>query len=270
MKHTAKSFIALLALVSSAPFAATATVADEEPDTVSFASIPINDNDEVSDPEDNDISVSPLSDEHFALPFSKTGKKKVQMRFLRNFYAGMAWGTDHYPGLKNGWEVAVAEVIGIGWTPAKKGPTIAIGLGAGWRGMAAARGWLMERQESGRLDMRPAHTAQGERRSSMQMFSFTIPVSITQPLYKDFAVSAAGIVNLNTYATAHTQLDTPECRYDTDIRRLHQRPLTIDIMGTIGWRDHVGLYVKYSPLGWFTTPNGPRFHTMSVGVNFAF
>lgn len=211
----------------------------------------------------------------FKLPFGRSHtSKKVNFRFLRGILFGMAWNTSHYPGIKNGWEAMITEVAGVSWTPSRMAPTFAIGLGVGWRFWAAQRNWMMARDEAGALQLAPVEPeAQGDKvcRSRIQSFSLTVPVTITQPIYKDFAVQVGALVNFNTYTTAHTKVEQADgIRINTDIQRLHQRPLTIEWMASLGIREYAAVYVKYSPMGMFTAPNGPKFKSLSVGLNLSF
>ena len=58
-------------------------------------------------------------------------------------------------------------------------------------------------------------------------------------------------------------------RVQESIKKLHQRPVTVDFLAQLNWRG-VGLYVKYSPCQVINPDWGPDFSSLSTGVSLGF
>ena len=115
--------------------------------------------------------------------------------------------------------------------------------------------------------------------SRIKVFSLYLPLRYTVNLSDDWALSAGAILNFNTYASVETHykevtnfptLDTKvTSRVQESIKKLHQRPVTVDFLAQLNWRG-VGLYVKYSPCQVINPDWGPDFSSLSTGVSLGF
>lgn len=105
--------------------------------------------------------------------------------------------------------------------------------------------------------------------SRLKIFSLTFPFQYTYSFAKNWNVSAAAILNLNTYGSLKTRY-TVEGKDAKDFqKKIHQKPTSVDFMGSISWHGF-GLYVKYAPFNVLQTDLGPSFSGISTGFVVGF
>ena len=158
---------------------------------------------------------------------------------------------------------------------------VSVSFGFNWRNYRMTGHNRFVKDGSGYLTVEPypAAVASSAEFSRIKVFSLYLPLRYTVNLSDDWALSAGAILNFNTYASVETHykevtnfptLDTKvTSRVQESIKKLHQRPVTVDFLAQLNWRG-VGLYVKYSPCQVINPDWGPDFSSLSTGVSLGF
>lgn len=202
-----------------------------------------------------------------SLPFLKE-KPKSPTRFIwgRDLYIGVAVPVDAPHGLNGSVEAGLGCIGGIEFAPWHKGPEFSIGVGFHYRLYTLHHSQVFDVTDH-RLSIVPVEADKVSSR--LHNFGFQIPFAIFQPLAKDFGITVGVAAMFNTYTRAASDHIVGDKRYHRSMRGLHQRLLTPELFARIGWKDNIGLYVRYSPTPLFETQWGPQFRTISAGVTIA-
>lgn len=231
---------------------------------------------EKSDTATNDI----ISENIFAdLPFLNNRKKQratnghfKPQRYVtafRNIYWGWNFAYDGKAGVKNCFEVGVAEFIALDWKPWRQGPDFRVGLGFGMKRFLAADN-LMFGKDADRLILTPAFPDARDVKAHWDVWTFHLPLMVSQSICKDFGVAFGAIVNFNTYSKAWSQHELDGVRYRETFKGLQQRLLTAELIGIIGIRGGIGFYAKWNPVPLMRPCFGPEFKSWSMGVSLNF
>ena len=188
---------------------------------------------------------------------------------LKNAYWGWTFNYHGKAGIENSFEVGVAEVIAIELQPWRNGPKFDIGAGFGMRRYIAGKDMIFNKVGDKLIAM-PVDEDSHLDHSRWDVYTFHVPLMITQNLYKSFGISAGAIVNFNTYGEVSSQWEKDGVRFKETIKGLQQRLLTVDIIGIIGFTGWIGAYVRWSPMNVMQPYYGPNFKSWSIGatVNF--
>lgn len=192
-------------------------------------------------------------------------RHRTQLVYGRDFYIGGAMPVSAPHGLSSSIEVGMGYIGGLEFTPWQKGPEFTIGLGFHYRQYTLHYGQIF-RAHDHRLEIIDAGTDNVSSR--LRNFGFQIPLSIYQPIYKDFGVTVGAAAVFNTFTRAASDYTIGDTHHHQSYRGLHQRLLTADIFASFGWKSNLGFYVRYSPSSIFTSQWGPEFKTISFGVTF--
>lgn len=208
------------------------------------------------------------------LPFFSTHKEKyhnsgsrVSIDWFDNFYVGGLIGLDRPKGMRGGWEIGVDNLAGIFWHTGKQGPVFSLGAGLGYRSTNFGKGTMLS-QEGKRLIVVPCDDEITSASSRLHLFRLSVPFMITQSLGCGFALRVGAILNLNTYTSATTKIKTGNKSSKDSFHSLQQRFATPDFLGSLVLCDHLGVYVRWSPVPLFSEQWGPRFKVITVGVNY--
>ncbi len=196
-------------------------------------------------------------------------KAKRTITAMRNLYWGRNFAYDGKSGIKNSFEIGIAEVIAVEFQPWRRGPLFRVGLGFGMKRWHTADG-LYFGKDGDCLTIVPAITDASNIKSKFDVWSFHVPLMVSQPIYKSFTFAAGVLLNFNTYSKASTSFETADVRYSETFKGLQQRLLTPEIIGIIGFRDAIGFYAKYNPVPVMRSQFGPSFKSWSMGVSIAF
>ncbi len=88
---------------------------------------------------------------------------------------------------------------------------------------------------------------------------------------KKFTFGLGPVMNFNTYASIKNRYRDADGNKHKDVyKQIHQRPITVDIMGELSIYNKVSIYAKYSPMSILnsTYGDGINFHPVSFGVYF--
>lgn len=206
----------------------------------------------------------PASDECDNKPF-KTRRYFTGMKYV---YWGWNFNYDNKAGIKNSFEIAAADLIGIDWCTSRK-TTLGVGLGFGFNRVTTDDKMLFVKD----MDALAVASAPDEAEvdfARWDTWRFQIPLMFSQKLAGDFGFGLATIVNFNTYSTATNRYKIDRTRYTETIKGLNQRLVTVDFMATLGFVNGIGAYVKWSPMTAMQNLYGPSFRNFSIGVNLNF
>lgn len=146
---------------------------------------------------------------------------------------------------------------------------VSISFGIGWRNyrMAGRTRFVKDADGSIAADAYPERADIGFSR--LKTFSLFFPLRYTFGVSRDFRVSAAAVLSLNTYGSLKTcyVLDGKKSRIID--KNIHQRPVSVEFQADAAWR-FLGVYVRYSPCDLLKKSFGPGFKPLSVGVKIFF
>lgn len=208
---------------------------------------------------------------------------KWSFKFCKRIYIG---GTIDTEGPVNmaywrSFEVGFLDFVGVEYSPWRKGPRFSIGAGYGYKHLSTHKDTdkTLFRDTDGNMTINPSPENTTDQLSSIGILHFDIPLMITQPFTKHWAVSVGASVNFNTYVTGSTKYKvlgenefglTPGHKVEETYKHLRQRPVTFDFMASVGHLDEIAFYARYSPMSVFKDGAGPKFKTLSLGLLIAF
>lgn len=188
---------------------------------------------------------------------------------LRNIYWGWNFAYDGKAGIRNCWEAGVAELISIDWKPWRNGPDFRIGAGFGMKRFVTADN-LVFAKSGDCLVFKNVNEEARDVKSRWDVWTFHVPLMISQGIYKDLGIAFGTLLNFNTYSSARTQVEIDGIRYRETFKGLQQRLFTAELIGIIGLREGIGLYAKWSPMPIMRSAYGPEFKTWTLGVSVNF
>ena len=160
--------------------------------------------------------------------------------------------------------------VGLSWLadcrPFGKQNVWSIGFGSFWRTYRLSKDnhWL---KVNDALSMAPYNKGQEETSTSLDVTSIGIPVMYTH--YFDskqkWGLTLGAIVNWNCYARAKNHYEVGDIEYDEAIKKIGQRPITIDGIAIVRIPSCPDIYCKYCPMEFFKDGRGPTMHQLSFG-----
>lgn len=198
----------------------------------------------------------------------KPFKPRRDFTVMKYIYWGWNFNYDSKAGIKNSFELATADLIGIDWYTSRK-TTLGIGLGFGFNRVTTADKMLFVK-DGDALMVAPASSNTEVDFARWDTWRFQVPLMLSQKLSGNFGFGLATIVNFNTYSTATNRYEIDRIRYTETIKGLNQRLVTVDFMATLGFVNGIGAYVKWSPMTAMQKLYGPSFRNFSIGVNLNF
>ncbi len=215
----------------------------------------------------------------FELPFGigkkedvdKFSAKRLRTYFflLGNVYLGQRFNYSDKGNVKNSIEGGWRDVIGMGWSLGKTGPSFSIGAGFGFQRYQARDGFVYAKDGSN-LVIVPAAEGCTVKSTELNVFNIQVPLIFSVPLGSEVKFSAGAVGCFNTYARAHTEIQKGNSKYKTTYKGLQQRLFTAELSCTLGLFDIIGVYASWSPMTLFQSPYGPQLKSWSIGaiVNF--
>lgn len=235
---------------------------------------------EVSVDNNNDISNFDADEFRLKLPFTKTDKSepiepKSKSKKTRRYVTGLkygywGWNFNYHnkTGIKNAFEVGVADIIGIDWCTSRK-TTLGVGIGFGYS-RVTSNDYMLFAKDGDALTLTVAPENAKVDFARWDTWHIHVPLMYSQKLTGDFGFALATIINFNTYATATNRYTIDRTRYTETIKGLNQRLLTVDVMASVGLINYIGFYAKWSPMTSMQSQYGPSFRNFSIGVNVNF
>lgn len=205
---------------------------------------------------------------NFGLPLSKSGKSQWD---LISTGLGIGWVTpvnsspflDTSMGrsLEFTWGIA----LGVRWSYGRH--AIASGLGFDWRNYSLKKDCYFHKEEDGGITLLPFEQGVSERSSRLQTFSLQIPVLYHLSFGKrsQFSFYAGPVLNFNTGGHISTKYTIGSDKISIKTGKIHQSPVTVDLMGGIGWRSF-SIYARYAPMKVLRSSAGLDFRSFSTGI----
>lgn len=204
-----------------------------------------------------------------SLPFLREQRRqKSEVSWLAHTYIGICMPVDGPDGLDQSVDVGFGKLVGLNYTPWKKGPTFSFGVGFFLQKFALHRNQMFA-MDGKQLIITDAPEGATDKHVRLFNFGFDVPLTVTQEISHGFKFSAGVIGKFNTYTTASNKFTVDGRSYEQSFKGLQQRILTYDIYGAVGW-DDFALYFRYAPVSMFKSGNGPQFDVISFGVNLGF
>lgn len=213
-----------------------------------------------------------IADKHKKRAATHPGRKfrpKRNVTAMRNIYWGWNFAYDGKAGIRNCFEAGVADVIAVEWKPWRQGPEFRIGAGFGFKRFRTADN-LVFTKEGDRLAFREADNEATDIKSHWDVWTFHVPLMMSQRICNKFGVAFGTMLNFNTYSKAQTQMEINGTRYRETFKGLQQRLFTAELVGIIGFRGIIGCYAKWSPMPVMNTCFGPEFKNWTLGVSLNF
>lgn len=202
-----------------------------------------------------------------SLPFLKEkAKKRVNVVWGNQTYIGIAFPTAAPDGLDQSIEVGMGQFVGLS-RKFGKSTEISLGLGFHYQQYALHGHQIFDCQDR-RLMIVDCPEAAAKPTSRLRNFGLQIPLTLTRKLAGDFGFAIGAALKLNTFTKATSSYHISDTTYKRDFKGLNQNVIGVDLYAAVGLIDDIGLYVRYTPTKIFSSSNGPRFETISVGVTF--
>lgn len=206
------------------------------------------------------------------LPFYTSEQNENSQKVSRNivgFEHGF-WGwrfNYHDKGeVKNSYEVGFKQLIGIAWSKGKiHSSTFSIGLGFSRQRYHAQDGFAYYK-EGDKISLMPIFSGQQVKSSHMDVWSINVPVIYKQSFAHNLHFCIGGIMNLNSYASAQTEIREGKLKQKVKLKGLQQNLFTADAYASLGF-DFISVYVAWSPMNLFKRCYGPELRAWSIGVD---
>lgn len=203
-----------------------------------------------------------------AFPFTLARHRHALFKttYFNNMILGAAIPVSAPAAVKASVEFGILDVVGAAWRPWYHGPEFSVGVGACYRQFAVGDRMRLDCVDRQLMLVPLGDDTVDKYSSRMRFWSFTLPVTVRQNIYRSLSVMAGAVVNFNSYTMASTSYHrTDGYSVDSKFRGLHQRLVTVDVMASLNISD-IGVYVKYSPMRMFSEGWGPDMRAISVGL----
>ncbi len=188
-----------------------------------------------------------------------------------DFYAGAHIPLSGDDGLsKTGWQIGMLNVAKLQWRLSGSGTALSLGIGWQYSYLNIGDGLMGTRTADGAYLLQPIPAEYSKVKTSLRNFAVQFPLLLSQRLSGRFTFEAGGVMMLNTYTTGNRSWTDGDVNSKLQLKNLHQRLLTVDVMARLGWRGRFAVYVRYSPMQLFSTAYGPQFNPISVGGSLGF
>lgn len=196
---------------------------------------------------------------------NRNKKIRREISGFEHIYWGWRFNYNDKQQVKNCFEVGVRHLIGVTWNRGRKTPAFSIGAGLGMMRFLAKDGYTYGKNGDAVI-FQPIGNGVEVDNSRLDVWRFHVPVMMTIPLGKNGAFCLGGVVNLNTYASAVTQVYDGDYRNKIKYKGLQQNLITADIYTSISIGG-VGVYATWSPTALFKNGYGPQLKSWSIGVD---
>ncbi len=191
------------------------------------------------------------------------------MRFLKNIYVGVNMPVGPGKNLKAGWEIGVGEVLGFGYTPNKGATVFSVGFGFCYRSLNTSNDMIFCKYGDV-LSLEGVPSDIEDPSATLSFWQLQFPLLLSQTISGKVGFNFGVLLNLNVAASGQSRWQNGETLVKCDLEGLHQRFFTPDVFATVGIRNILGAYVKFSPMNAMNRYVGPRMSMISAGLNFNF
>ena len=163
------------------------------------------------------------------------------------------------------WTIAEIEKYGYG-----KHNGFSIGFGVNWRNFRIDGRSKFVKLDDGTITEEGLPTGYDNDFSRIKVFSLTIPV-MWKYRTKQVTFGLGPVFNINTYASIKNRYwDADGEKHKQIFKKIHQRPITVDIMAEVSFHNWFSIYGKFSPMTILnsTYANDVNFQPVSFGIYF--
>jgi hypothetical protein len=163
------------------------------------------------------------------------------------------------------WTIAEIEKYGYG-----KHNGFSIGFGVNWRNFRIDGRSKFVKLDDGTITEEGLPAGYDNDFSRIKVFSLTIPV-MWKYRTKQVTFGLGPVFNINTYASIKNRYwDADGEKHKQIFKKIHQRPITVDIMAEVSFHNWFSIYGKFSPMNILnsTYANDVNFQPVSFGIYF--
>jgi hypothetical protein len=202
-----------------------------------------------------------------------TGYPMKQRNLSSRLGFGLCYGANaDYKGpqsVGSSWEImwTIAEIEKYGYG---KHNGFSIGFGVNWRNFRIDGRSKFVKLDDGTITEEGLPAGYDNDFSRIKVFSLTIPV-MWKYRTKQVTFGLGPVFNINTYASIKNRYwDDDGEKHKQMFKKIHQRPITVDIMAEVSFHNWFSIYGKFSPMTILnsTYANDVNFQPVSFGIYF--
>jgi hypothetical protein len=226
----------------------------------------------------NYVSEQSINKETWSFDFVKskshgTGYPLKQKNLSSRLGFGLCYGANaDYKGpqsVGSSWEImwTIAEIEKYGYG---KHNGFSIGFGINWRNFRMDGRSKFVKLDDGTITEEALPAGYDNDFSRIKVFSLTIPV-MWKYRTKSVTFGLGPVLNINTYASIKNRFwDADGEKHKQMFKKIHQRPITVDIMAEVSFHNWFSIYGKFSPMTILnsTYANDVNFQPVSFGIYF--
>ena len=226
----------------------------------------------------NYVSEQSINKETWSFDFVKskshgTGYPLKQKNLSSRLGFGLCYGANaDYKGpqsVGSSWEImwTIAEIEKYGYG---KHNGFSIGFGINWRNFRMDGRSKFVKLDDGTITEEALPAGYDNDFSRIKVFSLTIPV-MWKYRTKSVTFGLGPVFNINTYASIKNRYwDADGEKHKQIFKKIHQRPITVDIMAEVSFHNWFSIYGKFSPMTILnsTYANDVNFQPVSFGIYF--
>ncbi len=183
--------------------------------------------------------------------------------FCQGVFGGWRFNYNDKAHVKNCYELGFRNLLGLSWSRGKYCPSFSIGLGLKFARYLSQDGYFFGKQKD-RLVSLPAGNVE-VRHSTLDVFTWMVPLTMTQRIGRECAFSIGGVVGFNSYAKAMVETRDGDTRHKISYKGLQQNLINAEVFASFGW-DMIGVYASWAPMKLFDAQYGPELKGWSLGV----
>jgi hypothetical protein len=224
------------------------------------------------------VSEQSINKETWSFDFVKskshgTGYPLKQKNLSSRLGFGLCYGANaDYKGpqsVGSSWEImwTIAEIDKYGYG---KHNGFSIGFGINWRNFRMDGRSKFVKLDDGTITEEALPAGYDNDFSRIKVFSLTIPV-MWKYRTKQVTFGLGPVFNINTYASIKNRYwDADGEKHKQMFKKIHQRPITVDIMAEVSFHNWFSIYGKFSPMTILnsTYANDVNFQPVSFGIYF--
>lgn len=226
----------------------------------------------------NYVSEQSINKETWSFDFVKskshgTGYPLKQNNLSTRLGFGLCYGANaDYKGpqsVGSSWEImwTIVEIEKYGYG---KHNGFSIGFGINWRNFRMDGRSKFVKLDDGTITEEALPAGYDNDFSRIKVFSLTIPV-MWKYRTKQVTFGLGPVFNINTYASIKNRYwDADGEKHKQIFKKIHQRPITVDIMAEVSFHNWFSIYGKFSPMTILnsTYANDVNFQPVSFGIYF--
>ena len=226
----------------------------------------------------NYVSEQSINKETWSFDFVKskshgTGYPLKQKNLSSRLGFGLCYGANaDYKGpqsVGSSWEImwTIAEIEKYGYG---KHNGFSIGFGINWRNFRMDGRSKFVKLDDGTITEEGLPAGYDNDFSRIKVFSLTIPV-MWKYRTKSVTFGLGPVLNINTYASIKNRYwDADGEKHKQIFKKIHQRPITVDIMAEVSFHNWFSIYGKFSPMTILnsTYAQDVNFQPVSFGIYF--